>query len=145
MRQTFHPAIFLGAVVLLCAAWIWAKPPEPVVVRLARNSPRPALVEPASIALDTAILERYAGKYEGRGGFTIDVTLKDGKLFAQSVGTMPSIAFEMRATSQTEFFLKNPNMPAPGVDIEFDIARDGDVRGFTASTELGLIEVKRVR
>ena len=109
MRQTFHPALFLGAVILLCTAWLWARPPEPVVERLARSSPRPALVEPASIALDTAILERYAGKYEGRGGFTVDLTLKNGKLFAQSVGTMPSIAMELRATSETEFFLKGPS------------------------------------
>ena len=106
MRQTFHPALFLGAVILLCTAWLWTRPPEPVVERLARSSPRPALVEPASIALDTAIVERYAGKYEGRGGFTIDLTLKDGKLFAQSSGTMPTMPFELRAISETEFFLK---------------------------------------
>ena len=146
MRQTFHPALFLGTVVLLCAAWLWAKPPEPVVERLARNPPRPARVEPASIALEAAILERYAGKYEGRGGFTIDVTLKDGRLFAQSVGAMPSLLMELRATSETEFFLTGPNANAPvGVDIEFDVARDGTVRGFAADTELGLIEVQRVR
>ncbi len=140
MRQTFHPALFLGTVILLCTAWLWARPPEPVVERLARSSPRPAIVEPASIALDTAILERYAGKYEGRGGFTIDLTLKDGKLFAQSLGTMPSIPFELAATSETEFFLKGM-----GVNVEFDVAADGTVRGFAASTEFGLIEVKRVR
>ena len=146
MRETFHPALFLGAVILLCAAWLWAKPPEPVVERLARSSPRPARLEPASIALDTAILERYAGRYEGREGFAVDLTFKDGKLFAQSVGAMPSILMELRATSETEFFLKGPNANAPvGVDIEFDVARDGTVRGFAADTELGVIEVKRVR
>jgi hypothetical protein len=146
MRQTFHPALFLGAVILLCAAWLWAKPPEPVVERLARNSPRPARVEPTWIALDTASLERYAGKYEGRGGFTVDLTLKDGRLFAQSVGAMPSILMELRATSETRFFLTGPNANAPvGVDIEFDVARDGTVRGFDANTEFGVIEVKRVR
>ena len=145
MRQTFHPALFLGAVILVCAAWLWVKPPEPVVERLARNSPRPVLVEPTSIDLDTAILERYAGKYEGRGGFAIDLTVKNGKLFVQSVGTMPSISMEMRATSETEFFLKGANGVSPGVDIEFDVARDGTVRGFAADTEFGLIEVSRVR
>jgi Domain of unknown function (DUF3471) len=145
MNQTFHPAMFLGTVILLCTAWLWARTPEPVVERLARNSPRPAVIEPASIKLDAAILERYAGNYEGRGGFTIDLALKDGKLFAQSVGTMPSIAMELRATSETEFFLKGANGASPGVDIEFDVARDGTVRGFAASTEFGVIEVKRVR
>jgi hypothetical protein len=147
MRQTFHPALFLGAVILLCAAWLWAKPPEPVVERLARNSPQPVRVAPASIALDTAILERYPGKYEGRGGFTVDLTMKDGKLFAQSVGTMPSGRYELRATSETEFFLIVPGttIPVTGWDMEFDVARDGIVRGFAADTEFGLVEVKRVR
>ena len=146
MRPTFHPGLFLGAVILLCTAWLAARPPEPVVERLARNSPRPAVIEPASIELDTAILERYVGKYEGRGGFTIDLTLKNGKLLAQSAGTIPSIPYELRATTETDFFLMVPGGPAPpGVDIEFDVARDGTVRGFSASTEFGLIEVKRVR
>ncbi|HSC14292.1 MAG TPA: DUF3471 domain-containing protein [Gammaproteobacteria bacterium] len=146
MIPRFHPAVFLGAVILLCAAWLWARPPVAAVEISTRRTPRPALVEPASIELDTAILERYAGTYEGRGGFTIDLTLKDGKLLAQSTGTIPSIPYELRATSETEFFLKLPGAPGlPGIDIEFDVARDGTVRGFAASTELGPIEVKRVR
>lgn len=145
MRQTFHPALFLGTVILLCTAWLWARPPEPFVERLARSAPRAPVVDPASIELDAAILERYTGKYEGRGGFSIDLTMKNGKLFVQSVGTMPSIPMELRATSETEFFLKGANGVSPGVDIEFDVANDGTVRGFTASTEFGLIEVTRVR
>jgi hypothetical protein len=145
MRQTFHPAMFLGAAILLCTAWLWIRPAVPVVPTFARSdAPRPAIVERAAIALDTAILERYTGRYEGRGGFTIDLTLKDGKLFAQSTDTMPSIPFEMRATSQTEFFLQGPGAPI-GVDVQFDVARDGTVRGFAADTEYGVIEVKRVR
>jgi hypothetical protein len=32
-----------------------------------------------------------------------------------------------------------------GIDVEFDVARDGTVRGFAANTEYGLIEMKRVR
>lgn len=146
MRQTFHPALFLGAVILLCAAWLWAKPPEPVVERLARNSPQPVRVAPASIALDTAILERYPGKYEGRGGFTVDLTLKDGKLLAQSGGSISSIPLELRPTSETKFFLKSPNFNAAvDTELEFDVARDGTVRGFAASTPFGPVEVKRVR
>jgi hypothetical protein len=141
MIPTFHPGIFLGAVIALCTAWLWARPTVSAVETIARGGgPRPAVVDPASIELDTAILERYAGKYEGRGGFTIDLTLKDGKLFAQSASTMPSIPFELRATSETEFFLKGM-----GVDLEFDVARDGTVRGFSADTEYGVIEVTRVR
>jgi hypothetical protein len=145
MIPRFHPAVFLGAVVLLCSAWLWARPPVSAVPTIARSTPRPALVVPASIALDAVILERYAGKYEGRAGFTIDVTLRDGKLLAQSVGTIPSMPFELRAKSETEFFLIAPGATIPGVDVEFDVARDGTVRGFAANTEFGVIEVERVR
>jgi uncharacterized protein DUF3471 len=145
MIPKFHPAVFLGTVILLCAVWLWQRPPVAAVAMPTRSAPRPAVVEPASIELDTAILERYAGKYEGRGGYTIDLTLKDGKLLAQSAGTIPSIPYELRPTSETEFFLKIPGAVLPGIDIEFDVARDGAVRGFAANTELGVIEVKRVR
>ena len=142
MIPKFHPAVFLGAVLLLCAAWLWARPPVTVVQTSTRSAPRPAIVEPVSIELDTAILERYAGTYEGRGGFTVDLSVKDGKLLAQSAGTLP-IPYELRATTETKFFLMGPSAPV-GVDIEFDVARDGTVRGFAASTEFGLIEVTRV-
>lgn len=146
MIPKFHPAVFLGTVILLCAAWLWQRPPVTAVAMPTRSTPRPAVAVPASIDVDTAILERYAGKYEGRGGFTIDLTLKNGKLVAQSAGTIPSIPYELRATSETEFFLMVPGAPAPpGVDIEFDVARDGTVRGFAANTEFGVIEVTRVR
>jgi hypothetical protein len=130
--------VFLGAVILLCVGWLWARPPVSATPTLPRSgAPRPAVVDRTSLALDPAILERYAGTYEGRGGFTVDLTLKDGKLFAQSPGT---IAFELGASSETEFFLKGM-----GIDVEFDVAGDGTVRGFSADTEFGLVEVKRLR
>ena len=143
MLPKFHPAVFLGAVILICTVWLWQRPPVAAIETVVRSTPRPALVERASIKLDTAILERYAGTYEGRGSFTVDLVLKDGKLFAQSAGTLP-IPFELRATTETKFFLMGPVAPI-GVDVEFDVARDGTVRGFAANTEYGLIEVKRVR
>ena len=146
MIPKFHPAVFLGAVIVLCAAWLWVRPPVSVIETVARNRPRPAIVVPKSIELGQAFLERYVGRYEGRGGFVVDLTLKGGKLLVQSVGTMPSIPYELRATSETEFFLMVPGSPnPPNVDVEFDVARDGTVRGFAASTEFGLIELKRVR
>ena len=147
MIPKLHPAVFLGAVILLCAVWLWVRPPVSAIETAARGRPRPApVVPPKSIELGQALLERYVGRYEGRGGFTIDLTLKRGTLFAQSVGTVPSIPYELRATSETEFFLMVPGSPnPPNVDVEFDVARDGRVRGFAASTEYGLIEVRRVR
>ena len=148
MLPKLHPAVFLGAVILLCAAWLWARPPVSAIETVARRMPRAAPVVPASIKLDAAILERYVGKYEGRGGFTVDLSMKNGKLHVQA-GAFP---YELRATSETEFFLMVPSslssVPggAPvGVDVEFDVARDGTVRGFAANTEYGVIEVKRVR
>ena len=127
--------------ILLCTTWLWARPPVTPVSRVVLSaSPRPAIVDPASIQVDRAILERYAGKYEGRGDFTIDLVLEDGKLFLEGKGSIPTAQFELAATSETEFFLKGM-----GVDIEFDVARDGTVRGFAADTEYGLIEVMRVR
>ena len=143
MIPKFHPSVFLCAVILLCTAWLWARPPVSAIETVARRTPRPAIVVPASIKLDAAILERYVGTYEGRGGFTVDLALKDGRLLAQSAGAMP-IPFELRATSETEFFLMGPTAPI-GVDVEFDVARDGTVRGFDANTEYGVIEVKRIR
>ena len=140
MRHAFHPGLFLGAVILLCTGWLSVRPPPSPTPTIARGEPRPAIVDPVSIELDRAILERYAGKYEGRGDLTIDLALEDGKLFLQGEGSIPTIKFELAATSETEFFLKGM-----GVDIEFDVARDGAVRGFAADTEYGLIEVTRVR
>ena len=113
MIPKFHPAVFLGAVILVCAAWLWVRPPVSAIETVARGRPRPALVVPKSIELDQALLERYVGRYEGRGGFAIDLTLKRGTLFAQGVGSMPSIPYELRATSETEFFLMVPGSPNP--------------------------------
>ena len=137
MSRTIHPAFFSGGALLFCAAWLWGRPFGPGVETLVRGAPRPALVEPESIELDPAILERYAGKYEGRGDFNVELKLKDGKLVVLAPGIAP---FEFRATSETEFFLKGA-----GVAVEFDVARDGTVRGFSANTEFGLIKMKRVR
>jgi hypothetical protein len=135
MKATIHPAVFLSGCIVFCALWLSLvpveSPPVPAGVR------RTAQPERATITLDPAILERYSGTYEGRGGFTVDLTVKDGKLLGQAQGTVP---FELGATSETEFFIKSM-----GYAVEFDVADDGTVRGFAASTEYGLIEVKRVR
>jgi hypothetical protein len=136
MRQTISPGLFLGGAVLLCTAWLAVR--QPVVLEIqSRNGPRPTRVEPPSIELDTAVLERYAGGYEGRGDLAVTLTLKDGKLVLESNASIPD---ELRATSETEFFLKGM-----GFDIAFDVDDDGTVRGFTADTDYGAIRLKRVR
>jgi hypothetical protein len=137
MRRAVHPAAFLGGAILLCVAWLWLEPWAPTESAPTRHAPRSAAAQRASIVLDTAVLERYVGRYRGRGDFTVEVTRKDRTLFAQATGTIP---FEMSATSRTEFFL-----PAVDVDVTFRLDRDGAVRGFVADTEFGIIEADRVR
>ena len=137
MRRAIHPAFFLCGSLMFCTVWLWSRPFAPAVETRARGSLAPARVEPAFIEIDTAILERYAGKYEGRAGMAVELVLKNGKLVVQAPNIAP---FEFRATSETEFFLKGA-----GVSIEFDVGRDGTVRGLAADTEFGVIKMKRVR
>lgn len=140
MRLAIHPSVFLGGAIVLCALWLWlrpALPPPEATAPTARATPRPALVERPSITLDAATLERYVGKYEGRANLTVDLTLKNGHLFAQSPGLL--VPFEMLATSETEFFLKGAD-----VDVTFRV-EGGVVKGFVAKTELGVLVVDRVR
>jgi hypothetical protein len=139
MRLAIHPSMLLGGAILLCSVWLWFRPALPPVATTptVRGNPRPARVEPPSITLDAATLERYAGTYEGRAGFTVELTLKDGRLFAQSPGVM--VPFEVLAKSETEFFLKG--IP---VELEFRID-DGVVEGFVANTGYGVLIVDRVR
>ena len=67
------------------------------------DTPRLAEATRASVKLETATLERYVGHYTGRGNFTVELSMKEGRLYAQSPGT---IQFEMLATSEPEFLLK---------------------------------------
>ncbi len=137
MKRVMHPALFLAGAIVFCAAWLWLQPEGPPVTLTtgARRSAQPAR---ASITLDPAILERYVGRYEGRADFTVELSLKDGHLYAQSPGTVP---FEMLATSEIEFFLKE----SPDVEAKFRFDRRGAVTGFDATTPYGLISVDRTR
>ena len=139
MRLAIHPSAFLGGAIVLCGLWLWLRPalPPDATLPTAGSTPRPTRVERASITLDAATLERYVGKYEGRSNFTVELTLKNGHLLAQSPGV--TVPVEMLATSETEFFLKDA-----GVDIKFRVA-DGAVRGFIANTEFGVMALDRFR
>ena len=136
MKVTIHPAVFLSACVVFCALWLWLKPVESPLTRV--STPRIARPARASIELDPAILERYVGRYEGRADFTVDLSMKDGRLYAQSPGYVP---FEMLATSELEFFLKE----SPDVDVKFRLDGRGSVLGFDAATPYGPMSVDRVR
>lgn len=138
MRLDIHPAVFLGAAALLCGLWLWQRPVAPTIGPTNVQSARVARAPRPSIELDASTLERYVGKYEGRGGFTVELTVKDGRLFAQSPGT---VVFQMLATSQTEFFLKE----SPDIDVTFRVNERGNVAGFDADTPYGPVSVDRVR
>jgi hypothetical protein len=136
MKVTIHPALFLSGALVFCTLWLWLKPVELPVATA--STPRIARPARASITLDLAILERYVGRYEGRADFTVDLSMKDGRLYAQSPGYVP---FEMLATSELEFFLKE----SPDVDVKFRLDGRGSVLGFDAATPYGPMSVDRAR
>lgn len=136
MKATIHPALFLSGCILFCALWLSAVPVEaPPVPAGVRRSAAPAR---STVKLDTASLERYAGHYEGRADFTVDVSLKDGRLYAQSPGT---VTFELLPTSDVDFFLKE----SPDVDVKFRLDSRGMVTGFDAATPYGPLSLERAR
>jgi hypothetical protein len=137
MRTAIHPAVFLSGAVLFCALWLWLEPVPPPFENMT-TSRRDARTERESIKLEPAILERYVGHYEGRAGLTVDLHMKDGRLFADSNA---SITFEMLATSEVEFFLKE----APHILVRFRVDRRGAVTGFDAATEYGPMRLDRKR
>ena len=136
MKATIHPAVFLLGCIVFCVLWLSLvtvePPPAPAGMR---RSAQPAR---ASITLDAAILERYVGHYEGRADFTVDLSIKDGRLYAQSPATVP---FEMLATSEIEFFLKE----SPDIDVKFRLDGVGAVTGFDAATPYGPVRLDRRR
>lgn len=134
MKATIHPAVFLSGCILFCALWLSLVPVEPPPVPAGmRRSAQPAR---ASIKLDTAILERYVGRYTGRGDFTVDISMKDGRLYLQGTGTIP---FEMLATSEIAFFLKE----SPDIAVKFELDGRGAVTGFDADTPYGPLTLHR--
>jgi hypothetical protein len=137
MSRTIHPAAFLSGAIAFCALWLWLQPEGPQIdlASTPRGGARPAR---ASIQVDPAILERYVGHYEGRADFTVDLSIKDGRLYAKSPAT---VSFEMLATSETEFFLKE----SPDIGVKFRVDGRSTVTGFDATTPYGPVSVNRTR
>jgi hypothetical protein len=138
MKITIHPAVFLSGALVFCTLWLWWQPVAPSIETRASAPRRSAQPARASIKLDAEILERYVGHYEGRADFTVDLTLRDGRLYAKSPAT---VAFEMLATSEIEFFLKE----SPDVDVRFRLDGRGAVTGFDAATPYGPMSADRAR
>jgi hypothetical protein len=138
MKATIHPAVFLSGAIVFCALWLTFRPEAPLIPTVSAPS-RVAQVAPPTISLDASILERYAGHYEGRADFTVELSLKDGRLYAQSPGVM--VPMEMLATSEIEFFLKG----SPEILLKFRLDSRGAVLGFDASTPYGPLTLDRAR
>jgi hypothetical protein len=136
MKATIHPAVFLSACMVFCALWLSfvpvEAPPAPAGVR------RSAQSAGTTIKLDAAVLERYVGHYEGRADFIVDLSIRDGRLYAKSPAIVP---FEMLATSEIEFFLKE----SPDVRVQFRVDGRGAVTGFDAATPYGPVTLDRAR
>ena len=137
MTRTIPPAVFLSGAIVFCALWLWVQPEGPWIETAGapRGDVRPSRT---SIKIDPSLLERYAGHYVGRADFSLDLTLKDGRLYAKSPAT---VSFEMLATSETEFFLKE----SPEIDVTFRLDGRGGVAGFDAATPYGPLSLKRTR
>lgn len=88
-----------------------------------RRTDKPLPHPRKEISLAPEKLARFAGEYELMPGFTIVVTLENGRLMAQPTG-QPK--FEIFAESETAFFLK-----VVDARILFDADSDGRVAGLT--------------
>lgn len=71
------------------------------------------------VAVDTAVLQSYVGKYEMRPGFNLFITREGNKLYGQATGQS---RLELFAEAQNKFFLK-----VVPVEIEFIKDENGKV------------------
>jgi CubicO group peptidase (beta-lactamase class C family) len=91
--------------------------------------------EKKAIAVDSKILERYAGTYQAAPG-TISVTNESGHLMVQPKGQEKLEAF---ASTETEFFLK-----AQDVSFTFVLGEDGKAKEFQLKQGGRTMVAKRV-
>jgi len=88
------------------------------------------------VTVDAAILQQYVGEYELAPGFTLTMTLENGKLMTRATG-QPQ--FELFAESENIFFLKV-------VDAKVEFLRDPDGKvSKLILRQNGEHEAKRVR
>jgi CubicO group peptidase (beta-lactamase class C family) len=93
--------------------------------------------ERAVVAVDPAILARYAGPYEIAGLAKVTVTLKDGRLFADVPALAPE-PFELMAQSPTQFFITSN-----GLEAQFVTDAAGASTAMKISGPFGRYEAKR--
>ena len=86
-------------------------------------------------AVQTSLLNSYAGLYKMDNGFSIDITEENGKLFSQGAGQSKC---ELFASSDTSFYLK-----VVEASIDFHPEPDGKVNIFTLHQSGHNIDFKR--
>jgi CubicO group peptidase (beta-lactamase class C family) len=107
--------------VVVLANWAHFRPAD-----ISRKIARIYLADklPLPMQIDSAILQKYVGKYELRPQFILDVTLENGGLRIQATG-QPK--FTLRTVSQTDFSLEE----IEGVSITFNRDEKGEVTSAT--------------
>jgi CubicO group peptidase (beta-lactamase class C family) len=75
--------------------------------------------QPPAVEVDPAVLQKYAGSYQVSADMTFTITAEAGHLFAE-VPNQPK--FEIFPTSETEFFVDNPD-----IKFHFVVGADGAV------------------
>ena len=86
--------------------------------------------------VDVATLQSYVGKYKSEQGLEINVTLKDGKLFATAAGQQP---LSLMAIDRTTF---KPTA-FDGVTVTFNV-KGGKTTGFALKQGANTTQLKRI-
>jgi CubicO group peptidase (beta-lactamase class C family) len=94
------------------------------------------LSEKEAIALDPAILGKYAGVYELQPAFQIEIVLQNNQLLAKATG-QPSV--DLWAETETLFFIKEI-----GAQMEFHLNTDGTVKSMTFSQGGNAMEGQKI-
>jgi CubicO group peptidase (beta-lactamase class C family) len=89
------------------------------------------------VAVDPAVLARYAGGYEIPGVAKLTLSVKDGRLYAAAPVLAPD-PFELMAQSPTRFFI-----PSNGLTLEFVTDANGSPSKINIAGPFGRYEAKR--
>ena len=86
--------------------------------------------------IDVETLESYAGSYKGEHGFGVEITLKDGRLFAATPGNQPMSIWPLDQVTFRPVAMANAK-------VIFKV-KDGKTTGLTAFHDGPPIELSRV-
>ncbi|HLZ83548.1 MAG TPA: serine hydrolase, partial [Caulobacteraceae bacterium] len=90
------------------------------------------------VAVDPAVLDRYAGGYEIAGLAKLTVSVKEGRLYVSAPVIAPD-PFELMAQSPTQFFI-----PSNGLTLEFVADAAGASTRIDIAGPFGLYQAKRI-